>query len=116
MGATDSGEPKVEYTVKQLLGMLEERIVGEMQDIKVELREIKSRLDDKASIRALRELEERFERQKEAVDLRFRTLEQTRAGGLAIGKVGMWLIGSVGVGVFVACVTLIAAAISGGHL
>lgn len=115
MGA-EASEPKVEYTVKQILAMLEERIVNEMRDIKTDLRDIKIGLDDKATILSMRELEQRLERHKEATDDRFRALEETRAGGLAVGKVSLALIGTVGVAVFMACVTLIAAAISGGHL
>lgn len=80
------------------------------------LDELNRRLDGKADIGAVAALETNLSSYKIEVDKRFKPLERTQTEGITIGRLGMWLIGTVGVAVFLASVTLLAAAISGGRL
>lgn len=113
--STDSGEAKVEYTVKQLLEMLKVELVDQIEKIGERLDRIEGKLDEKVSLGRFREHEERFEAFKEKIEGRVGSLENTASGGVAIGRLGMWLIAGVGCTVFLAAVTLLASVISGGH-
>lgn len=103
------------YTIKERIEDLAKTIADQLSGIVAQLTEIDRKLDDKASNARVRDLETRFDAFREKVDGRFGALEATKAGGVAIGKVGMWLIGTVGVAIFLAVMALITTVISGGR-
>lgn len=100
------------YSVRWRIEELAKTIAAQFTGIVAQLDKIESKIDEKASNARVLDLENRFE----GLTHRVSDLEIGRAGTVAIGKAAMWFIGTVGVAVFLAAVTLLAAAISGRHL
>lgn len=85
----------VTYTVKELLGKLEDALTAGFKDINDQLKDIKQVLDDKVSNARFRELEEAYERYRERTDARLESLEGTRRENIAISKFKLILAGFV---------------------
>lgn len=96
-------EQGVNYTVKELLAMLEKTLSEQISRIGVSVEEVKRMLDLKASTASLDSLERRVSE-----------LEKRLAGSAAVSTYQRWIFGTVGVGVIGAIATLVWLA-SGGH-
>ncbi|HET6914474.1 MAG TPA: hypothetical protein VFH56_00140 [Acidimicrobiales bacterium] len=94
--ATDSGGGAVTYTVKELLGKLEEALTQGFQSIDKRLNTIDGKLDDKASNLRVAALEERVSR-----------LELKAAGTAALSTFQRWAVGSIGAAVIGALVYIL---------
>lgn len=107
--AMESGG-SVTYTVKELIGMLEKTLTDQMSAIMIRIEELDRKMEHKVSeIRV-----ENLERRVSDNEKRLAVMEITQAGTQAVSGFQRWIIGTVGVGVFGAIVTLIWLAI-GGH-
>lgn len=120
-----AGESGVTYEFKDLFEKLERALSKGFERVDQQFNEVRRMLDGKADIARVAALEakhaeyevrmeDRLVKFAEAVDVRFRSLETTRTEGVTLGRLGMWLIGTVGVGVLLASVTVVAAVLSGG--
>lgn len=79
----------VTYTVKELIGMLEEKLVDQMGDIQASLNEIRQKLDSKAS-------EHRVDALEQLISLlsdRVRNLELSNAGRQGMSTASRWVVG-----------------------
>ena len=100
----------VTYTVKELIGMLEEKLVEQLGTIGRRLDNIDRKLDDKASnVRA-----EALEHRLSSIEERVGRIELVSAGAEAVSRFQRWALGTVGVGCLGAIATLVWLA-SGGH-
>ena len=93
----------VNYTVKELLSMLEKTLSEQISRIGVNVEEVKRMLELKASVTAVEHLERRVGE-----------LERRLAGSAAVTTYQRWIFGTVGVGAIGAIATLVWLA-SGGH-
>lgn len=91
------------YTVKELLSMLEKTLTEQISHIGVRIEEVSRKLDLKAS-------EVRVER----LESRVAALENKLAGNTAVSVYQRWIFGTVGIGVLGSIATLVWLA-SGGH-
>lgn len=96
-------EGSVNYTVKELLAMLEKTLSEQINKIAIGVEEVKQRLDLKASTASL-----------DALERRVSDLEKRLAGATAVSVYQRWVFGTVGVGVLGAIATLVWLA-AGGH-
>lgn len=96
-------EGSVNYTVKELLSMLEKTLTEQISHIGVRIEEVNKKLDLKAS-----------EVRVEKLEGRVALLENKLAGSVAVSVYQRWIFGTVGVGVLGAIATLVWLA-SGGH-
>ena len=96
-------EGSVNYTVKELLAMLEKTLTEQIGHIGVRIEEVSRKLDLKAS-----------EVRVESLENRVGELERRIAGNVAVSVYQRWIFGTVGVGAIGAIATLVWLA-SGGH-
>lgn len=96
-------EGSVNYTVKELLAMLEKTLSEQINRIAIGVEEVKERLDLKASTASL-----------DALERRVSDLEKRLAGSAAVSIYQRWIFGTVGIGALGAIATLVWLA-SGGH-
>lgn len=116
----------VTFEFKDLFEKLERALSKGFDRVDQQFSEVRRMLDGKADIARvaaleakLAEAEVRFEDRLtkfiDSVDTRIKPLETTQTEGVTLGKLGMWVIGTVGVGIFLGCVTILTAVLSGGH-
>ena len=98
-----TAEGSVNYTVKELLAMLEKTLSEQISRIGTSVEEVKRMLELKASMTSVEHLERRVSE-----------LERRIAGTTAVTVYQRWIFGTVGVGVLGAIATLVWLA-SGGH-
>lgn len=83
----------VTYTVKELISMLEEKLVEQIGSIVQQLDKIDAKLDDKVSLGTFRDLEARFESFKDRSDDRIGRLERAADVAAAASRSGRALQG-----------------------
>lgn len=93
----------VEFTVKELLQMLEKTIADQLSNVSRRLDSIDQKLDKKASVESLVALESRVNDHSNRIG----KLELAQASTVALSKFQRWLIGTVGVGLFSGLATLV---------
>lgn len=98
-----NAEGSVNYTVKELLAMLEKTLSEQISKIGVSVEEVKRMLDLKASTANF-----------DALERRVSDLEKRLAGSAAVSVYQRWIFGTVGIGALGAIATLVWLA-SGGH-
>ena len=98
-----NAEGSVNYTVKELLAMLEKTLSEQISKIGVSVEEVKRMLDLKASTATV-----------DAIERRVSDLEKRLAGSAAVSVYQRWIFGTVGIGALGAIATLVWLA-SGGH-
>lgn len=98
-----STEGSVNYTVKELLAMLEKTLSQQIEQIGVRIEEVNRKLDLRASTASV-----------EALERRVSDVERKLAGSAAVSLYQRWIFGTVGIGVLGAIATLVWLA-SGGH-
>lgn len=106
-----NSEGSVNYTVKELLAMLEKTLTDQMNQIGVRIEEVNRKLDLRASTSSVEALERRVSGVEQAViDIRV-----TSAGPAAISKFQQVMFSIVAAGIFGLISALIYIAAGGGH-
>lgn len=96
-------EGSVNYTVKELLAMLEKTLSEQINQIGVRIEEVNRKLDLRASTASV-----------DSLDRRVSEIERKLAGSAAVSIYQRWIFGTVGIGALGAIATLVWLA-SGGH-
>lgn len=100
---------EVTYTVKELIGMLEATLTGQMGTIITRLDDLDVKLDTKASELSVSNLQARVEENSKRIAI----LELQAAGKEAVSKWQRWFFGAVGFGILTLIAELIR--ITTGH-
>jgi len=104
-------EGSVNYTVKELLAMLEKTLTEQIDKIGIRIEEVNRKLDLRASAASVEALEKRLSRAEQAIiDIRV-----TSAGPAAMSKVQMAVFGLVTAGIFGLITALFYVVANGGH-
>ena len=106
-----NGEGSVNYTVKELLAMLEKTLTEQIDKIGVRIEEVNRKLDLRASSASVEALERRVSSVEQAIiDIRV-----SATGTAAFSKGQLVVYGIVAAGIFALIASLIFIAAGGGH-